>query len=55
MISFISYSLLFIHFSFTEDFNKACSTILLFVELSLAWLIISGLFQTAMVIMTHDS
>jgi hypothetical protein len=53
MISFITFSLIFINFSFAEDFNKACSNTLLFVELGTACLLIAAFFQTALVIMTH--
>jgi len=43
----------FMHFRYTEEFNKACSNTCFYLQLGLACIFISGLFQIAMVIMTH--
>ena len=41
------------HFRHVEEFNKACSNTMLYVNFCLAWLFTAGLFHIAMVIMTH--
>jgi len=41
------------HFRYSELFNKLWSTRMLYLQFCLAWFFIAGLFQTAMVIMTH--
>jgi hypothetical protein len=52
-ISTISYSPLSIHFSSTEQFNKAFSNPAFFGELGFAWMFIAGLFAVSMVIMIY--
>jgi len=41
------------HFRYTEVFNELWSSSFFYLQFSLAWLFIAGLFQTAMVIITH--
>jgi len=41
------------HFRYTEEFNQLWSSRLFYFQLGLAWCFIAGLFQTAMVIITH--
>ena len=53
IISIISYCFLFMHFRSTEHFNKVWCNILFCLQFILAWFFTAGLFQTAMVIMTH--
>jgi len=43
------------HFSYSEEVNQVWSSGLLYLQFCLSSLFIGGLFQTAMVIMTHDN
>jgi len=41
------------YFRYSELFNKLWSSSFLYLQFCLAWFLTAGLFQTAMVIMTH--
>jgi hypothetical protein len=53
MILIISYCFHFMHCRSTEVFNEVWSYVFLFMELVLAWMLIGGLFQAAMVSTAH--
>jgi hypothetical protein len=52
MIIIISYPF-FMRFRYTEEFNQIWGSRLLSMQFMLAWMFIAGLFQAAMVIVTH--
>jgi len=41
------------HFRHTEEFNQLWGSRLLYIQFMLAWMFTAGLFQAALVIMTH--
>ena len=53
MIIIVSYPFVFMHFRHTEEFNQLWSSRLLYIQFLLAWMFTVGLFQAALVIMTH--
>jgi len=53
MIVIISCPFFFMYFRCTQGFNQAWHIWFFFLQFMLAWLFSAGLFQTAMVIMTH--
>jgi len=53
IIPIISHCFFFMHCRYIAEVNKVWSSRLFFLQFVLAWLFIGGLFQTAMVIMTH--